>query len=284
MGKVKTRGMRAKGRAGWRQWSLRLAPWLGAVLVISVVWCVLWPELPGPFEAPVSPPAPVHQLPAGFDTVIIDPGHGGNDTGASAHGLQEKKISLDLARRLAVELRNLGFTVVLTRDDDTYVSLPDRIKFAQSVPGAIFVSLHCNYAHNASARGFQIYHAETKSPAFPATVVQTSAGLEALAISEAQLAGAIKNSLGETLRCDHHEIRTANFFVLRNLDMPALLIECGFLTNPEDAKALTDPAFRTKLTGAIAKGIALYRSSVSVAAVPEAITVGDHPGKAGESL
>lgn len=284
MGKVKTRGMRAKGRAGWRRWSLRLAPWLGAVLVIWVVWCVLRTGLPGRFEAPLSPPAPVNQVPAGFDTVIIDPGHGGNDTGASAHGLQEKKISLDLAHRLAAELRNLGFTVVLTRDDDTYVSLPDRIKFAQTVPGAIFVSLHCNYARNASARGFQIYHAETKSAAVPATVVQTSAGSEPLALSEAQLAGAIKNSLGETLRCDHHEIRTANFFVLRNLGMPALLIECGFLTNPEDARALADPAFRTKLAGAIAKGIAFYRSSVAAAAAQEVITVGDHPGKPGESL
>jgi N-acetylmuramoyl-L-alanine amidase len=105
-----------------------------------------------------------------------------------------------------------------------------------------------------------------------------------LAIAEAQLAGAIGNSLSAGLRCDHHEIRTANFFVLRNLDMPALLIECGFLTNPEDAKALTDPAFRTKLAGAIARGIAFYHSSVSSPAVQEVITVGDHPGKAGAAL
>jgi N-acetylmuramoyl-L-alanine amidase len=240
------------------------------------------PNLPDLSEPRRSSP-PLLRLPAGFDTVIIDPGHGGNDSGASAHGLQEKRISLDLAHRLAAELRSLGFKVVLTREDDTYVSLPDRIKFAQAVPAAIFVSLHCNYAPNASARGFQIYRAESKSAAVPA-MVQTAADAEPLPISEAQLAGAIKNSLSEGLRCDHHEIRTANFFVLRNLDMPALLIECGFLTNPEDARALADPAFRTKLAGAIAKGIAFYHSSVSPAAVPEIITVGDHPGKAGESL
>jgi N-acetylmuramoyl-L-alanine amidase len=188
-----------------------------------------------------------------------------------------------VAHRLSTELRSLGFTVMLTREDDTYVSLPDRVKFAQAVPAAIFISLHCNYANNASARGFEIYRAASKSTALPA-VVQTSAGSEPLAISEAQLASAIRNSLSEGLRCDHHEIRTANFFVLRNLDMPALLIECGFLTNPEDAKVLADPAFRTKLAGAIAKGIAFYRSSLSAAAVQEIIAVGDHPGKAGEAL
>jgi N-acetylmuramoyl-L-alanine amidase len=151
------------------------------------------------------------------------------------------------------------------------------------VPAAIFVSLHCNYANNASARGFQIYRSQSKSAAVPA-MVQTSAGSEPLAISEAQLAGAIKNSLTEGLPCDHHETRTANFFVLRNLDMPALLIECGFLTNPEDARALADPAFRTKLAGAIAKGISFYRSSVSSPVVQETIMAGDHPGKAGEAL
>jgi N-acetylmuramoyl-L-alanine amidase len=275
--------MRIQGRTGWRRWTLRLAPWLGAALLVWTICCVLWPDLLGLIESPLSPPAPPHRIPAGFDTVIIDPGHGGNDSGASAHGLQEKRISLDLAHRLSAELRNLGFTVVLTREDDTYVSLPDRVKFAQTVPAAIFVSLHCNYANNASARGFQIYRAESKRAAVPA-VVQTSAGSEPLAISEAQLAGAIKHSLAEGLPCDHQEIRTANFFVLRNLDMPALLIECGFLTNPEDARALADPAFRTKLAGAIAKGIAFYRSSALPAAAQEIITVGDHPGKAGEAL
>jgi N-acetylmuramoyl-L-alanine amidase len=275
--------MRAEGRRGWRRWTLRLAPWLGVALLVWTVWCVLRPGLPGLLEPPLSP-VPSHRLPAGFDTVIIDPGHGGNDTGASAHGLQEKKISLDLAQRLSTELRHLGFTVVLTRGDDTYVSLPDRVKLAQAVPDAIFISLHCNYARNASAHGFQIYRAGGKSAAVPATAVQTSAGSEPLAISEAQLADAISNSLGEILRCDHHEIRTANFFVLRNLDMPALLIECGFLTNPEDARAIADPAFRTKLAGAIAKGIALYHSTVSPEAAQEVITVGDHPGKAGQSL
>lgn len=275
--------MRAQGRTGWQRWTLRLAPWLGAVLLVWTAGCILWYGIPAWLGPGLSPAPPVHRFPAGFDTVIIDPGHGGNDSGASARGLQEKRISLDLAQRLAAELRNLGFTVMLTRKDDTYVSLPDRIQLAQAVPAAIFVSLHCDYANHASAHGFEIYRAETKSAAVLA-MVQTAGGSEPLAISEAQLAGAISNSLSVGLRCDHHAIKTANFFVLRNLDMPALLIECGFLTNPDDAKALADPAFRTKVAGAIAKGIAFYHSSVSSPAVQEMITVGDHPGKAGEAL
>jgi N-acetylmuramoyl-L-alanine amidase len=275
--------MRAQGRTGWWQWTLRLAPWLGVALLVWTVWRVLWFGMHGLFEPRLPPSAPAHRLPAGFDTVIIDPGHGGNDSGASAHGLQEKRISLDLAHRLAAGLRDLGLSVVLTREDDTYISLPDRVRFAQAVPAAIFVSLHCNYANNASAHGVEVYRAANKS-ATVLTVVQTSGGVEPLARSEEQLAGAISNSLGEGLRCDHHETRTANFFVLRNLDMPALLIECGFLTNLEDARALADPAFRTRLAGAIAKGIAVYHSSVSPDAVQATITARDHPGKAGEAL
>jgi N-acetylmuramoyl-L-alanine amidase len=236
--------------------------------------------MPGPFEPR---PFPAYRPWAGFDTVIIDPGHGGNDSGASSHGLQEKKISLDLAFRLSAELRDLGFRVVLTRGDDNYVSLPDRIKVAQAVPAAIFISLHCNYARNASAHGFEIYRAGSKGPAAPA-VVQTSAGSEPLAIAEAQLADAIKNSFSDGFRCDHDVIKTANFFVLRNLDMPALLIECGFLTNPGDARALADPAFRARLAGALARGIALYHTSVSPPAVQPVITAGSYPGQAGGAL
>ena len=271
--------MRAQVRTGWR-WTLRLAPWLGAVLLAWAVWCIFSPGIPDLFNVG---PFPAHRLPARFDTVIIDPGHGGNDTGASSHGLQEKKISLDLALRLSTELLNLGFRVVLTREDDTYVSLPDRIKLAQAVPAAIFVSLHCNYARNANAHGFEIYRAGNKSFAAPAAV-QTSAGSEPLAIAEAQLADAIKNSFSDGFRCDHDVTKTANFFVLRNLDMPALLIECGFLTNPGDARALADPAFRARLAGALAKGIALYHASVSPPAVQQVITAGNHPGQAGEAL
>jgi len=275
--------MRVQARAGCRWWMLRLAPWLGAVLLVSAICSILWPGLPERFEPGQSPPEPTHRPLAEFSTVVIDPGHGGNDSGASAHGLQEKRISLDLAHRLAAELRAIGFTVVLTRDDDTYVSLPDRVKCARAMPAAIFISLHCNYTSNAGVHGFQIYRAETKSAAVPA-VTQTSADSELLAGSEAQLADAIRSSLSARLPCDHHEIKTANFFVLRNLDMPALLIECGFLTNPEDARALAEPAFRAKLAEAIAGGIALYRSSASPPAVQEVTTLEDHPAKRGKAL
>lgn len=260
-----------------------LAPCLGGALLAGVLCGLLWSGISGLFEPRISPLPPVHRLAAGFDTVIIDPGHGGNDSGASAHGLQEKKISLDLAYRLSTELRNLGLTAVLTRQDDTYLSLPDRVRFAQAVPAAIFVSLHCNYASNANASGFDIYRAESKNVTVP-TVVQTSAGWEPLAVQEEQLADAINNSLIGGCRSNHHETRTANFFVLRNLDMPALLIECGFLTNPEDARALASPAFRTRLAGAIAKGIAAYRSTVSSGPVQDLTKAGDHSGQGGNAL
>ncbi|MBV9489252.1 MAG: N-acetylmuramoyl-L-alanine amidase [Verrucomicrobia bacterium] len=262
--------MRAQRKPGRRSWARRLAPWLGLGLLTWTVWHVLWFGIPERFGT--TPGTPQRVLPGGFDTVILDPGHGGNDSGARARGLQEKVLVLDLAQRLSTELRSRGLTVVLTREDDHYLSLADRVRFARSVPDAIFISLHCNYAQEPGAHGFDVYRAETKTGESP-TLVLTSAGPEPLALSEVQLARAITDSLGEGLGCDHHEAKTANFFVLRNLDMPALLIECGFLTSPEDARALGEPAFRTRLAMAIARGIVCYRASVAPAITEEEQTM-----------
>src|SRR2546421_6119031 len=117
--------MRAHGRPEWLEWARRFAPWLGVALLAWTIWRVLWfgsPELLKPL-----PTVPQRVLLGGFDTVILDPGHGGTDSGARARGLQEKALTLDLAQRLSVELRNQGVTVVLTREDDTYLSLADRV-------------------------------------------------------------------------------------------------------------------------------------------------------------
>ena len=134
----------------------RLLPWLGLVLLLVCLAVLFLNQQTGPS---VQSPRPYQRkvIPGSFDTVVIDPGHGGPDSGASSHNLTEKVVTLDLGVRLAQELQKLGFKTLLTRDEDTYVSLADRVAFAKTVPDAIFVSLHCNFTSDPAAKGIEIY-------------------------------------------------------------------------------------------------------------------------------
>jgi N-acetylmuramoyl-L-alanine amidase len=247
--------------AALRVWLRRLGPWVGLGLVGLLVWHTLWWAPNGP---PVGPrPDEVHRILSGnFGIVVLDPGHGGVDSGAIGRGLQEKVITLSLAKALATELRSRGLTAVLTRTTDEYVSLVERVDFARTVPGAIFVSLHCNYADNPAPHGIDIYRAQQKSDAEP-TLILTAVGVQPIAEAEEQLADLISDRLSTRLRCDRRTTKTANFFVIRNLAIPALLIECGYLTNPEEARKLTNPVFRASLAAAMADGILNYRTSMT---------------------
>jgi N-acetylmuramoyl-L-alanine amidase len=199
-------------------------------------------------------------LPGVFDTVIVDPGHGGSDEGASGHNLKEKIVSLDLAHRMVPKLNALGFTAILTREADGFVSLPQRVAIANAVPGAIFISLHCNFSENAAAHGVEIYRCETKSEGTNIRVIMTAGDAEAISDVESRLAEALGSSLMERLHCESRGLKIANFYVVRNVCFPAVLIECGFLSNAEDAKQLADESYREKLAQALAAGIAGYRS------------------------
>ncbi|HEY0794113.1 MAG TPA: N-acetylmuramoyl-L-alanine amidase [Chthoniobacterales bacterium] len=244
-----------------RAWLRCLCPWVGLGLVALTVWQFLWWAPNGPPARPL--PVEPHRLLSGnFGIVILDPGHGGVDSGAIGRGLQEKTITLSLAEALAAELRSRGLTTVLTRTTDEYVSLVERVNFARTVPGAIFLSLHCNYADNPAAHGIELYRAQQKGDAEP-TLILTATGLQPLADAEEQLAGSIRDSLTSRLRCDRRPTKSANFFVIRNLSIPALLIECGYLTNPEEARKLNSPVFRASLAAAVADGIFSYRTSMS---------------------
>jgi N-acetylmuramoyl-L-alanine amidase len=247
--------------SGWRKWLGRLGPWAGLGLLGLTVGYILWWIPDGPPAEP-SPVEPRRLLSGNFGIVVLDPGHGGVDSGAIGRGLQEKVVTLNLAEALATELRSRGLTAVLTRTADEYVSLVERVNFARTVPGAIFLSLHCNYAGSSAPHGFEIYRAQQKGDAGP-TLILTATGAQSLADTEEQLAASIGDSLSTHLRCDHRTTKTADFFVIRNLEIPALLVECGYITNPEEAKKLNNPVFRASLAAAIAEGIVNYRTSMT---------------------
>ncbi len=231
-----------------------LLPWLG---IVMLAWALI-------FLSKLSPPglpgtAVKRLLKGDFSAVVIDPGHGGTDDGASGNNLKEKDLTLDLGHKLAAQLRKSGVRAVLTRVVDQYVSLSDRISLANAVPNPIFVSLHVNYADSPVVHGLEIYRAASKN--FAGQIrVSFSDTEERLDQAEDQLMHCLAQSIGTDPAIFYRGPKQANFYVTRNLLCPAILIESGFLSNREDALNLSNPRYREQLAERIASGIMAYRS------------------------
>jgi N-acetylmuramoyl-L-alanine amidase len=172
--------------------------------------------------------------------ICIDAGHGGSDPGAigtDPFRLTEKESNLHLAVHLERELENRGHWVVMTRRQDRTLSLSARAAFANRLEAEFFVSIHANAASSAAAEGMEVYH-------FPAS---TRGGAAAASILGAML-GAFPGHR-------NRGIKEANFAVLRLTAMPAVLVECEFLTNPDQLRFLADPDQQQALAAAIAGGV-----------------------------
>lgn len=174
--------------------------------------------------------------PKGFTTVILDAGHGGHDSGAVSRstGDREKALVLDTVKRIE---RKLGgrVRVIQTRDNDTFVDLDDRVDRASRRDGAILVSVHYN-AGAARVRGPETYWWRVDSHGL-ATRIQRS--LEKVVPSESGNLGKVRRRLRLT----------------RNPKVPSVLVECGYLSNPSEARLCTNPGYRDRLAGAIADAI-----------------------------
>lgn len=171
----------------------------------------------------------------GFTTVVIDAGHGGVDRGGiPGQRLPEKVMTLDTARRLQVLLRAAGFRTVMTRTDDTFVSLPARVAIANAQRDAIFISIHYNAAPNSSGEGFETYYYSRRS---------------------AKLAAACYAKIVQAWPGLRRGIRTRGFFVIRKTNIPSILVEPGFLTNPRDAAQIVRPATRQHIAALLAAAI-----------------------------
>jgi N-acetylmuramoyl-L-alanine amidase len=248
-----------------------LSPWFGLALILLAL------SLARPLIlSPVGPgPEPSRIIPGNFSAVVLDPGHGGIDDGASANHLKEKNLTLDLGQRISAQLKKAGLLVLLTRNSDQYVSLPDRVNFARALPDSIFVSLHVNFSGKSDARGFEIYRAVSKDD--PRLVrVAFSDGDERLDQAEDQLIDCLARAVGADPRIAYRGAKQANFYVVRNLACPAVLIECGFVSNPDDAFHLSDPTYREHLAEQIASGILAYRSVVRGNALQTVVNTNVH--------
>lgn len=218
-------------------------------------------------------------------TVVIDPGHGGDDTGAKGpSGTDEKDITLSIALKLAGELRErLGAMVLLTRDTDVFIPLEDRTAFANTNRADLFISIHVNAAANRDARGIETFFLSMDSTdedsrrlaAFENSVGQSAedASFEGGDLREilldmastsshhesSRLAEAVHMSmLGATGR-EGRGIKQAPFTVLVGATMPAILVEVGFISNPSEGKLLASKKEQALAASAIADGVASFR-------------------------
>ncbi len=175
-------------------------------------------------------------------TVVIDAGHGGFDRGGiPGQRIPEKEMTLDVAQRLKGVLTAAGYRVVMTRDSDVFVPLATRVAIANSYRNAIFVCIHFNSAKRAGADGIETYFYSRDSLPLASAIHYYVAG------------GAPSANRG---------VRRRGFYVLRKTGIPAVLVECGFLTNPTEGAYAESTSYRQKLATEIAAGIR-GRSSVT---------------------
>ena len=182
----------------------------------------------------------------------IDPGHSGpEEPGACAFGQTEAALNLAIVQALAAILEDEGHAVLLTRDGDIEDDgLAFRAELANDEEADAFLSIHCNAAAYEAAKGFEVW-------CYPGS----AAGND--------LAQAIDDALSEAVYTTDRGVKSANFAVLRLTDMPAVLVECGFITNADDAAVLTDENGQQAIARAIADGLLTWADSDNLASVEE---------------
>jgi N-acetylmuramoyl-L-alanine amidase len=196
-----------------------------------------------------------------FKTVVVDAGHGGKDTGAyRRYGGAEKIATLDVAERLDRKLRESQLNTVMTRTSDVFIPLDERVRIENSQKSAIFVSIHFNDSRRRGIHGFETYYHSSTA---------------------AELAGRIQEKLMTIPHSANRGVHVANFRVLRLATYPAVLVECGFLSNRAEGGQARDAEYRELLADRIAEAIVeqrygpgVYRASAQNIVQP----AGEGPG------
>ena len=228
------------------------------------------------------------RLPAGLrrvHTVVVDPGHGGRDPGATGLlRLREKDVNLSIAKRLAKRLEERGFHVVLTRDRDRTVSLEERTAIAESAGGDVFISIHANASRRPKTRGIEIYTLDENHERHSLDVAARENGVPAskldplqralarlrvdqVGLHSEQLATLVHREVIASARRRKRSLpdlglKKGPFYVLFMSSMSSVLVETGFLTNKQDARLLKSPNYQRELAESIAAGVADYRRQI----------------------
>lgn len=186
--------------------------------------------------------------------IVIDPGHGGIDPGkVSPSGVEEKNINLEISQRLATILSQAGAAVIMTRETDTELSsaetkglaakhredLAKRVQLAKERQADMFISIHCNSFPDSRQRGAQVFYGPGKE-------------------ESKILAECIQHEIIRLLGNTHRQAKGVDYYITRNTDMPTVIVETGFITNPKEEKLLQDPTYQSKLAWSVYAGIIKY--------------------------
>jgi N-acetylmuramoyl-L-alanine amidase len=232
------------------------------------------------------------QLGLGVGTVFIDAGHGGKDLGTSHNGIRESDVCLDVALELGRILKGAGIDVVHTRTGNVTVPLLKRASLANGTSADIFVSIHVNAFQQPAVQGVETYYLDFASSAHSAKVaarenagmdrrladmekILTTVLLTSRAEESRKLARSVQRRLVGAVRerdfaVRDNGVRSAPFLVLLDAQMPAVLVELGYCTNPGEAGRLRTPAYRSALAQGLANGILEYRRKLSGGSMAQA--------------
>ncbi len=240
---------------------------------------------PGPAVSGAKPRLSLaRQLGLGVNRIVIDPGHGGKDPGAmAANGVMEKDVVLAVAKKLADRLRrSLACEVILTRSTDVFIPLEERTAIANTRKGDLFISLHVNSAPSPRVQGVETYLLDLTSDADAmrlaafenATSASNMSDLQGILADlltnnkkdeSARLAAAVQNAMAQGLKLRNLGVKRAPFYVLIGAQMPAILSEITFLSNPGEAERLKQDSYLSAIAEQIAAGISGYVNEGNVA-------------------
>ncbi|MSP63929.1 MAG: N-acetylmuramoyl-L-alanine amidase [Myxococcales bacterium] len=204
-------------------------------------------------------------------TVVIDPGHGGSNTGAPGlDGATEKRITLAIARMVRRRLQERGLRVLLTRERDVYLTLGERVRRANGTGADLFVSLHANASREHTQKGVETYvgarefsdvaaHRAAVAEQDPAQAMIARAGARQMAAESVRLARAVQTRLVE-VRGGDRGMRQAPYDVLDGVAVPAVLVEVGFVDHAQEGAELLRPDVQARIAAAIADGIEAFVS------------------------
>lgn len=262
------------GRTQMPRWAQNILAWMGLLLMLTSFAWLQWTSKPtvvkhGHVPSPQEP----------FPVVVLDPGHGGQDSGAMVGGILEKELTLDVAQRVDRLLQSQGLATVMTRVGDSYVSLADRASLANRVPDCVLVSIHFNEGNKPVSSGVETYYADHQTPAGRLVVswlpfLQRIA-TEAPNLESQSLAAFVQEALVARTKAVNRGTKAEQYFVITNVRHPAVLVEGGFLTNKEDIARLSSVEYREQIAAAIAEGIIRYRELLKQRLPTLAVTASD---------
>jgi N-acetylmuramoyl-L-alanine amidase len=246
--------------------------WIGLLLIaVSFAWLQLL--------SPISRPQIDIRAPAtggSFALVVLDPGHGGQDSGTVKAGLLEKELALDVAHRVERLLQLQSVATVLTRTGDTYVSLADRAAVANAQRNCVFISIHFDDAARPAAAGVETYYAAhqiSKTTRVASWLPFLRTSLESANVESQSLAAFIQEALVSHTQAVNRGTTPQQFFVIANVRHPAVLVEGGFLTNADEMNKLATGDYREQIAAAISDGVMRYREVLQQQRTPLAVSL-----------